>query len=159
MASLIKISLKVADEYPIRALKVHLKWEQGKPPGNLTVMAKSEDGTANPAAAKLDEGLFEFPLLETAHYTISAWEDLDPQQSQCGRGAACTMPARIDAGPVVRRWVRCGREGSHSDSSRRRMRETRSAGPVHKRTRLRIQNLPPGAVAEGGSLTTKASRA
>jgi hypothetical protein len=97
----IKISLKVADQYPIRALKVHLKWEQGKPPGNLTVMAKSDDGTANPAAAKLDEGLFEFPLLETAHYTISAWENLDPQHVPGGRGAACTLPARIDAGPVV----------------------------------------------------------
>lgn len=94
----LKVALKVRDGYPTRPLKVHVKWEDGKPPGNLTVMAKADDGTANPAAQKIDDGLFEFPLLESNRYTVSAWEDLDPQHS-AGRDA-CTIPARIDASPV-----------------------------------------------------------
>lgn len=95
----IKLTLKVRDAYPTRSLKVHVKWEDGRLPGNLTVMAKAEDGTANPAADKIAEGVFEFPLLESIRYTVSAWEDLDPQHS-AGRNA-CTVPARIDASPVA----------------------------------------------------------
>ncbi len=96
----LKLSLKLKEGYATRALKVHVKWEQGRPPGNVTVMAKAEDGTANPAAQKIEDGLFVFPLLETERYTVSAWEDLDPQRPSAGSGAACTIPARIDAGPV-----------------------------------------------------------
>ncbi len=98
---LMKVIINLRDGYPVRPLKVHLKWENGRPPGNLTVMAKAEDGTANPAAHKIDDGLFEFPLLESVHYTISAWENLDPQRAAGGRAAACTVPARIDATPVA----------------------------------------------------------
>jgi hypothetical protein len=97
---LLKVDVKLSDGYPTRPLKVHIKWEHGKPPGSLTVMAKSDDGTANPAAEKLADGLFEFPLLESVHYTISAWEDLDPQHAPAGRGASCAIPARIDADPI-----------------------------------------------------------
>jgi hypothetical protein len=94
----LKLSLKLKDGYRIRPLKVHVRWQNGRPPGNLTVMAKAEDG-ANPAAEKIEDGLFEFPLLETARYTVTAWEDLDPQRSGTG-GGACAIPARIDAEPV-----------------------------------------------------------
>jgi hypothetical protein len=62
-------------------------------------MAKADDGTANPAVEKIADGLFEFPLFASGHYTISAWEDLDPQRA-AGRGANCTIPSRIDAGPI-----------------------------------------------------------
>jgi hypothetical protein len=98
---LLKANIKLHDGYPTRPLRVHVKWERGRPPGNLTVMAKAEDGTANPAAAKIADGLFEFTLLQSARYTISAWEDLDPQHAPAGRGAACTVPARIDTEPVT----------------------------------------------------------
>lgn len=98
---LLKVNVKLSDGYPTRPLKVHVRWEHGRPPGSLTVMAKSDDGTANPAAEKLADGLFEFPLLESVHYTISAWEDLDPQHAPAGRGASCVIPARIDAEPIA----------------------------------------------------------
>jgi hypothetical protein len=94
----LKLSLKVSDGYSTRPLKVTLKWEHGRPPGNLTVMAKADDGTANPAAQKITDDVFEFPLLESSHYTVSAWEDLDPQRGT--GGSACTIPARIDAAPI-----------------------------------------------------------
>jgi hypothetical protein len=97
---LLKVNLRLRGGYPTRSLKGHVKWERSRPPGNLTVMAKAEDGSANPAAEKIADDLFEFPLLESVHYTISAWEDLDPQRASPGRGASCTIPARIDAGPV-----------------------------------------------------------
>ena len=77
-----------------------MKWEGGQPPGSLTVMAKAEDGTANPAAEKKSDGVFEFPLLASGRYTISAWEDLDPHRAAASRGANCTVPAQIDAAPV-----------------------------------------------------------
>jgi hypothetical protein len=64
-------------------------------------MAKADDVTANPAAEKMADGLFEFTLFQSGRYTVSAWEDLDPQRAAGGRGAACTIPARIDAGPVT----------------------------------------------------------
>jgi len=94
-----KANIKLHDGYPTRSLRVRVTWEHGQPPGSLTVMAKADDGTANPAAQKIADGLFEFPLLESGHYTVSAWEDLDPQRA-AGRGANCTIPARIDAVPV-----------------------------------------------------------
>ncbi len=73
---LLKVNIKLRDGYPTRPLRVHVKWENGRPAGNLTVMAKADDGTANPAAAKIADGLFEFTLLQSARYTVSAWEDL-----------------------------------------------------------------------------------
>jgi len=97
---LLKANIKLRDGYPTRPLRVRVKWEGGQPPGNLTVMAKAEDGTANPAAEKKSDGVFEFPLLASGRYMISAWEDLDPHRAAAGRGANCTVPARIDAGPI-----------------------------------------------------------
>jgi hypothetical protein len=97
---LLKVNIKLSDGYPTRPLRVRVKWEHGQPPGSLTVMAKADDGTANPAAQKSADGVFEFPLLASGHYTVSAWEDLAPQRAAAGRGANCTIPARIDAGSV-----------------------------------------------------------
>jgi len=97
---LLKANIKLRDGYPTRPLRVRVQWEHGRPPGNLTVMAQADDGTANPAAQKISDGIFEFTLLQAGHYTVSAWEDLAPQHATAGRAAACTIPARIDAGPV-----------------------------------------------------------
>jgi hypothetical protein len=94
---LLKANIKLHEGYPTRPLRVRVKWEHGQPPGSLTVMAQADDGTANPAAQKIADGTFEFPLLASGHYAVSAWEDLDPQRTATGRGANCT---RIDAGPI-----------------------------------------------------------
>jgi hypothetical protein len=60
-------------------------------------MAKAEQGD-NPSAKKIREGVYEFTLLDSAHYTISAWEDLDPQRvSQRHGDSSCTIPARIES--------------------------------------------------------------
>jgi len=96
---LTKVNIVLGEGYATRGLKVHVKWENGKPAGNLTVMAKAEDGSDNPAAQKVGDGVFEFPLLESGKYTVSAWEDLDPQRPGA-RATSCTIPARIDAAPV-----------------------------------------------------------
>jgi hypothetical protein len=64
-------------------------------------MAKAEQGE-NPAVQKLGEGIYEFTLLQSAHYTISAWEDLDPQHLSQRRGKeTCTIPAHIEAEPSI----------------------------------------------------------
>jgi hypothetical protein len=63
-------------------------------------MAKADDGTANPGAQKIADDLFEFPLFASGKYTVSAWEDLDPQRAAPGRSPDCTIPARIDAAPL-----------------------------------------------------------
>ena len=63
-------------------------------------MAKADQGE-NPAAHRIGDGIYEFTLLQSARYTISAWEDLDPQRLSQRRGKeACTIPARIDAESV-----------------------------------------------------------
>lgn len=97
----LKLSLKVRDGYATRAFKVNVKWAHGRPLGNLTVMAKAEDGTANPAAEKISDDTFQFSLLESGRYTISAWEDLAPQSAPRGERATCTLPARIDTVPIT----------------------------------------------------------
>jgi hypothetical protein len=109
---LLKADLRVRDGYPTRPLRVELKWPAGRPPGEVTVMAKAEQGE-NPAAQKVGEGVYEFTLLESAHYTLSAWEDLDPQHGPShhrarnrtagadGADEECAAPARIDAGPII----------------------------------------------------------
>jgi len=97
---LLKANIKLHDGYPTRPLRVRVKWERSRPPGNLTVMAKADDGTANPGAQKIADDLFEFPLFASGKYTVSAWEDLDPQRAAAGRNADCTIPARIDAAPI-----------------------------------------------------------
>ncbi len=97
---LLKANIKLHDGYPTRSVRVRVKWEHSRPPGNLTVMAKADDGTANPGAEKVADDLFEFPLFASGKYTVSAWEDLDPQRTAPGRSPDCTIPARIDAAPV-----------------------------------------------------------
>ena len=63
-------------------------------------MAKADQGQ-NPAAKKTADGLYQFTLLESASYTISAWEDLSPQRAAASKKPDCAPPSRIDASPVV----------------------------------------------------------
>jgi hypothetical protein len=96
---LLKADIHLRGGYPTRAIRVRLEWPEGRPPGEVTVMAKADQGE-NPAAEKLAEGFYQFSLLESAHYTISAWEDLDPQRVVARRsGNDCIVPARIDSDP------------------------------------------------------------
>jgi hypothetical protein len=109
---LLKADVHVKDGYPTRPLRVQLKWLNGRPPGEVTVMAKAEQGE-NPATQKVAEGLYQFTLLESAQYTITAWEDLDPQHAPLrrrtgnrtsgtdGADEECAAPARLDAPPMT----------------------------------------------------------
>jgi hypothetical protein len=97
---LLNANIQVNDGYPTRTIRAELKWKDGRPPGEVTIMAKADQGE-NPAAHRIGDGIYEFTLLQSAHYTISAWEDLDPQRLSQRRGKeACTIPARIDAESV-----------------------------------------------------------
>jgi len=98
---LLNVVLHLKDAYPTRPLRVHVKSEGARPPGKVTVMAKADQGD-NPAARELADGTYEFSLLESASYTISAWEDLSPPRGASEhRDASCAPSARIDASPVV----------------------------------------------------------
>lgn len=109
---LLKADLHVKDGYPTRRLRVQLKWPDGRPPGEVTVMAKAEQGE-NPAAQKIADGVYQFTLLESTQYTISAWEDIDPQRAPSRRRSntrtagvdggdeECAAPARLDAAPTA----------------------------------------------------------
>jgi len=96
------VVLRLKDAYPSRAVRVHMKWQGVRSAGKVTVMAKADQGD-NPAARKIADGIYEFTLLESASYTISAFEDLAPQRTAGPhrRGQTCTPPARIEAGPVT----------------------------------------------------------
>ena len=64
-------------------------------------MAKADPGE-NPAAQKIGESLYQFTLLESAKYTISAWEDLTPKRAVPRAGQSdCAEPARIETPPVA----------------------------------------------------------
>ncbi len=92
---LLNVNIKLTHGFPTRKIKVQLKWQDGHPPGEVTVLAKAEQGD-NPAAKKIEDGVYEFALLDSTRYTISAWEDLDPQRlSRRHADDACTIPARI----------------------------------------------------------------
>ena len=95
------IRLKEEDGYPTREIRVKLKWKNGRPPGEVYVTAKAADGE-NPAARKVGEDVYEFTLLESAKYSISAWEDLDPSRRNIHRGKddACEDPSRMDSAAV-----------------------------------------------------------
>lgn len=95
------IRLRKEDGYPVRRIRVKLKWKNGRPPGEVYVTAKAEDGE-NPAARKIDEGVYELTLLESVKYAISGWEDLDPSRhsGHSGSDNACDQPDRMDA-PVI----------------------------------------------------------
>ncbi len=98
----VKVRFKLGDEYPSRVLRVHLEWKDGKPPGSVFVMAKANRGD-NPAANLVADGVYEFTLLKSARYTISAWEELDPAAARfIARGRVnCSVPARIKSDSVV----------------------------------------------------------
>jgi hypothetical protein len=98
---LFRVNIRLSEGYPARKIRVLLKWAGGRPPGEVTVTATADQGE-NPAARKIDDSVYQFTLLESAQYTISAWEDLDPHRSGARRGASdCLAPARIDAPPAV----------------------------------------------------------
>lgn len=96
-----KVNMTVKDGYPTHLLRVQLKWQGVRPPGSVTVMAKADNGE-NPSAERLADGSYQFTLLESASYTISAWEDLTPRRPTAARrrGKDSALPARIDADPV-----------------------------------------------------------
>jgi hypothetical protein len=81
---------------------VKLKWKNGRPPGEVYVTAKAADGE-NPAARKIGDDVYAFTLLESAKYSISAWEDLDPSRRNIHRGKddACEDPSRMDSAAVA----------------------------------------------------------
>jgi hypothetical protein len=94
---LVKLKFELQNPYPTRVLRVHLKWNDGKPPGSVFVMAKADKGD-NPAAKIVGDGVYEFTLLDSAHYTLSAWEQvLPPRAGAARRKANCLSPARIDS--------------------------------------------------------------
>lgn len=96
-----KANIKLHEGYPTRTVRVHLAWTDGKPPGEVTVMVRADKGD-NPAAQKIGDGLYEFTLIESASYTISAWEDLDPTRTATRHtDNDCTIPARIAAPSVA----------------------------------------------------------
>lgn len=98
---LLKVNMQVKDGYPTHSLRVQVKWQGARPPGSVTVMAKADNGE-NPSAQKIGDGLYEITLLESANYTISAWEDVTPRHASASRrGADCPLPARIEAEPIT----------------------------------------------------------
>ncbi len=97
---LTKVNIRLTEGFPTRQVRVRLKWQGSKPPGSVTVMAKADQGQ-NPAARKIADGLYQFTLLESAGYTISAWEDLAPQRAASSKNPDCAPPSRIDASPVA----------------------------------------------------------
>jgi hypothetical protein len=98
---LLNVNIRLRDGFPTRKVRVQLKWKDGRPLGEVTVSAKAEQG-GNPAAQRIGEGLYQFTLLQSARYSFSAWEDLDPQHAtQRQAGKTCTLPARIDSDSVT----------------------------------------------------------
>ncbi len=98
---LLKVNMKVTDGYPSHLLRVQLKWQGARVPGSVTVMAKADQGE-NPSAERISDGLYRFTLLDSAKYTISAWENLTPRRAAPGRDRAdCPAPDRIDAAPAT----------------------------------------------------------
>jgi hypothetical protein len=94
---LLQANIQMVQGYPTRKIRVQMKWKDGRPPGEVTIMAKADEGE-NPAAQRIGEGIYDFTLLQSSRYTISAWEDLDPQRLSQRRGKeTCNIPARIDA--------------------------------------------------------------
>jgi len=79
-----KVDFAVKNPFPTQQVRVHLNWKDGKPPGAVTVMARAERGD-NPSAIKVADGVFEFTLVQGVHYTISAFEDLEPSASASHR--------------------------------------------------------------------------
>lgn len=93
------VVFKLQNPFPSRVVTVRVKWDGVRPPGKVTVMAKADQGD-NPAAEKLAEGLYQFTLLDSANYTVSAWEDLSIHAAAHRAKGACTIAPRMDAAPV-----------------------------------------------------------
>jgi hypothetical protein len=93
------VVLKLQNPFPSHVVKVRVKWKGVRPPGKVTVMAKADQGD-NPAAEKLADGLYQFTLLDSANYSISAWEDLSVHAAAHRGKGACTIAPRMDAAPV-----------------------------------------------------------
>lgn len=100
-SQVIRVNFKLGVPYHTRVLRVHLEWKDGKLPGSVYVMAKADRGD-NPAARVAGDGVYEFTLLDSAHYTISAWEQLDPAANRffAGDKSNCAIPARISSDSV-----------------------------------------------------------
>jgi hypothetical protein len=98
----VKVRFELQHPVPTRVLHVHLEWKDGKPPGSVFVMAKADKGD-NPAATVAGDGVYDFTLLRSARYTISAWEELDPAAARLvGHGQQdCTIPARINSDSIA----------------------------------------------------------
>ncbi|HXO89133.1 MAG TPA: hypothetical protein VN885_10825 [Candidatus Acidoferrales bacterium] len=96
-----KVNMTVKDGYPTHLLRVQLKWQGVRLPGSVTIMAKADNGE-NPSAERLADGSYQFTLLESANYTIYAWDDLTPRRPMAARhrGSDSALPARMDAHPV-----------------------------------------------------------
>lgn len=105
------LDFAVKDAFPTRQLRVHLNWKDGRPAGLVTVMAKADKGD-NPSAEKMNDGGFAFTLVKGVHYTISAFENLDPSAAaprrssgETANGSApandCAPPTRIDSDSIV----------------------------------------------------------
>lgn len=98
---LTNVKMTVKDGYPTHLLRVQVKWQGERLPGSVTVMAKADNGE-NPSAEKLGDGLYQFTLLESANYSVSAWEDVTPRGVAArARRADCPLPARIEADAVA----------------------------------------------------------
>ncbi len=98
---LLKVNMQLSGGYPSRLVRVQVKWQGARPPGTVTVMAKADQGE-NPSAQKVGDDLYQFTLLESASYAISAWEDLTPRRAAPKRGDTdCSPPDRIEAAPVT----------------------------------------------------------
>jgi hypothetical protein len=98
---LLNVKFKLREGYPVRPLRVRLKWPGARPAGSVTVMAKADQGD-NPAAQPIADSLYQFTLLESANYTISAWEDLTPKRvGSRPDDANCALPARIETSSLA----------------------------------------------------------
>ncbi|MGH9715993.1 MAG: hypothetical protein ACRD4R_04590 [Candidatus Acidiferrales bacterium] len=97
---LLGLKMKLSQGIPTRRLRVRVRFLGARPLGTVTVMAQAGHGD-NPAAHRVSADLYDFTLLDSSSYTISAWEDLIPQHFPARRGApACVVPARINT-PTV----------------------------------------------------------
>jgi hypothetical protein len=98
---LMHLKMKLSQGVPTRRLRVQVRFLGARPLGTVTVMAQANHGD-NPAAHRIAPDLYEFTLLDSASYTVSAWEDLVPQHIPTRRGQpSCAAPARISAPPVT----------------------------------------------------------
>jgi hypothetical protein len=104
---LTNVKMTLGKGYATHPLRVHLKWTKQRPLGTVTVEVKAAQGN-NPAAEKVADGLWEFTLLDSGEYTVSAYEVLRPPRTSRARqkgkdrtiaanvNTDCTIPPRID---------------------------------------------------------------